>query len=197
MVRAAMAHPRPAAPSQPVPLQAHAHITVDAVIAATAQILLKEGYGAGTTNRVARVVGVSIGSLYQYFSRQGGAHHRCHGAAPDEDRSYQEVAILLPSGISCQASERVRPVAPRDAVAVLVEPTMQRDQAALPNGLGVRERPPRGCRSRLEPRITREFGGSSRRPERGARSRARDYSGFFPPLFAEGKSGFDTLHSAK
>jgi AcrR family transcriptional regulator len=62
-----MAHPRPAAPSRRVPIQARAHVTVDAVIAATAQILLKEGYDACTTNHVARVAGVSIGSLYQYF----------------------------------------------------------------------------------------------------------------------------------
>ena len=50
-----------------MPIQARAQVTVDAVIAATAQILLKEGYDACTTNRVARVAGVSIGSLYQYF----------------------------------------------------------------------------------------------------------------------------------
>lgn len=67
MVHAAMAHPRPAAPSRRVPLQARAHVTVDAMIAATAQILIKEGYDACTTNRVARAAGVSIGSLYQYF----------------------------------------------------------------------------------------------------------------------------------
>ncbi len=36
-------------------------------MAATAQVLLKEGYEACTTNRVAKVAGVSIGSLYQYF----------------------------------------------------------------------------------------------------------------------------------
>jgi hypothetical protein len=39
-----------------------------------------------------------------------------------------------------------------------------------------------------EPRFTREFGGSHGDPE-GARALARDYSGSFPPLFAEGKSG--------
>jgi hypothetical protein len=39
------------APSRRVPLQARAHVTVDAVIAATAQILLEEGYDACTTNR--------------------------------------------------------------------------------------------------------------------------------------------------
>jgi hypothetical protein len=38
---------------------------------------------------------------------------------------------------------------------------------------GQREVPALPCRSRLEPRITRKFGGSMRRPGRSARSRAR------------------------
>ncbi len=62
-----MANRRPTPTSRRVPHQARAHVTVDAVIAATAQILLKDGYDECTTNRVAKVAGVSIGSLYQYF----------------------------------------------------------------------------------------------------------------------------------
>ena len=41
--------------------------TVDALIEATARILVKEGYDRASTNRIAHVAGVSIGSLYQYF----------------------------------------------------------------------------------------------------------------------------------
>lgn len=40
---------------------------VEAIVKATTQVLLKEGYEACTTNRVAEVAGVSIGSVYQYF----------------------------------------------------------------------------------------------------------------------------------
>lgn len=54
-------------PARRVPHQERARATVDALVSATAQVLLKEGYDACTTNRVARVAGVSIGSLYQYF----------------------------------------------------------------------------------------------------------------------------------
>lgn len=50
-----------------MPHQARSRVTVEALVAATARILLEEGYDACTTNRVARVAGVSIGSLYQYF----------------------------------------------------------------------------------------------------------------------------------
>jgi AcrR family transcriptional regulator len=34
---------------------------------ATARILIKEGFGNASTNRIAEVAGVSVGSLYQYF----------------------------------------------------------------------------------------------------------------------------------
>jgi len=40
---------------------------VDALIEATARILVKEGFDKASTNRIAAVAGVSIGSLYQYF----------------------------------------------------------------------------------------------------------------------------------
>ncbi|HEY1749432.1 MAG TPA: TetR/AcrR family transcriptional regulator [Xanthobacteraceae bacterium] len=42
-------------------------MTVDALLEATARILMKEGYDKASTNRIAALAGVSIGSLYQYF----------------------------------------------------------------------------------------------------------------------------------
>lgn len=41
--------------------------TVDALLAATARVLVKEGYDHASTNKIAEAAGVSIGSLYQYF----------------------------------------------------------------------------------------------------------------------------------
>ena len=41
--------------------------TVDAIMRATARILVKEGYEHATTNHISEAAGVSIGSLYQYF----------------------------------------------------------------------------------------------------------------------------------
>lgn len=40
---------------------------VDALLDATARVLVTEGYDRASTNRIAQVTGVSIGSLYQYF----------------------------------------------------------------------------------------------------------------------------------
>jgi AcrR family transcriptional regulator len=55
-------------PSRKAPTQDRAKVTVDAILRATAHILKTEGFSACSTNAVARKAGVSIGSLYQYFS---------------------------------------------------------------------------------------------------------------------------------
>jgi AcrR family transcriptional regulator len=47
--------------------QERSRATVDALIEATARILVKEGFDKASTNRIAEVAGVSVGSLYQYF----------------------------------------------------------------------------------------------------------------------------------
>ena len=47
--------------------QPRAKATVDALLEATAHILVKDGYDHASTNRIAAIAGVSIGSLYQYF----------------------------------------------------------------------------------------------------------------------------------
>jgi AcrR family transcriptional regulator len=47
--------------------QDRSRATVDALVEATARILVKEGYEKASTNRIAEAAGVSVGSLYQYF----------------------------------------------------------------------------------------------------------------------------------
>lgn len=47
--------------------QARSRATVDALIEATARILVHDGFEKTSTNRIAEVAGVSVGSLYQYF----------------------------------------------------------------------------------------------------------------------------------
>jgi AcrR family transcriptional regulator len=47
--------------------QRRSRLTVDALIEATARVLIKEGYDRASTNKIAATAGVSIGSLYQYF----------------------------------------------------------------------------------------------------------------------------------
>ncbi|MDP9606197.1 TetR/AcrR family transcriptional regulator [Variovorax sp. NFACC27] len=47
--------------------QERSRATVDALIEATARVLVREGFERASTNRIAAEAGVSIGSLYQYF----------------------------------------------------------------------------------------------------------------------------------
>lgn len=49
------------------PEQERSRALVEAIVEATARVLVHEGIDALTTNRVAQVAGVSVGSLYQYF----------------------------------------------------------------------------------------------------------------------------------
>jgi AcrR family transcriptional regulator len=49
------------------PAQARSKATVEAILEAAARILRREGEDALTTNRIAEVAGVSVGSLYGYF----------------------------------------------------------------------------------------------------------------------------------
>ena len=49
------------------PVQARSAASVEAILQATIQVLLKEGKSKLTTTRVAQRAGVSVGTLYQYF----------------------------------------------------------------------------------------------------------------------------------
>lgn len=57
------------------PRQRRSQATVDAIVEATARVLVEEGYDRASTNRIAKVAGVSIGSLYQYFPSKESLIH--------------------------------------------------------------------------------------------------------------------------
>lgn len=52
------------------PRQARSREKVELILEATVEILDREGLDALTTNRIAEVAGISIGTLYQYFSNK-------------------------------------------------------------------------------------------------------------------------------
>ena len=58
---------RPATKARKNASQERSRATVDTLLAATARVLVKEGYDHASTNKIADAAGVSIGSLYQYF----------------------------------------------------------------------------------------------------------------------------------
>lgn len=61
MPRAPRTRPRRA------PLQARSQATVDVLVEATERELARVGYRKATTNRIAEVAGVSVGTLYHFF----------------------------------------------------------------------------------------------------------------------------------
>jgi AcrR family transcriptional regulator len=58
---------RPATNPRKHAAQQRSRATVDALVEATARILVRDGFDKASTNRIAREAGVSVGSLYQYY----------------------------------------------------------------------------------------------------------------------------------
>lgn len=72
------------------PKQRRARETVEAVLDAVIRILKRDGYRAITTNRIAEVAGVSIGSVYQYFPDKASIFNALHQRHIDQiDRMVQ------------------------------------------------------------------------------------------------------------
>ena len=59
--------PRPRTLPRKKAVQARSQATVEAILGATAKVLVGIGYDRASTNRIAAAAGVSVGSLYQYF----------------------------------------------------------------------------------------------------------------------------------
>jgi AcrR family transcriptional regulator len=60
------------------PTQVRSRLTVDAILDAVVRLLKREGHKAITTNRIAEVAGVSIGSVYQYFPNKRAIFSALH-----------------------------------------------------------------------------------------------------------------------
>ncbi len=69
--------------------QSRSRLTVNALLEAAARILIKEGFDKASTNRIAEVAGVSVGSLYQYFPSKEAI------VAALIDRHRQEIARVV------------------------------------------------------------------------------------------------------
>jgi AcrR family transcriptional regulator len=80
------------------PRQARAQHTVDAIIEAAARILEEQGHAGFTTNAVAEIAGVSIGTLYQYFSDKESLLGSLIGRETARLLEEAEAAALLTAG---------------------------------------------------------------------------------------------------
>lgn len=57
------------------PSQSRSRSTVDALLVATARVLVRRGFAGTTTNHIATVAGVSVGTLYEYFPSKDAMVH--------------------------------------------------------------------------------------------------------------------------
>jgi AcrR family transcriptional regulator len=87
---------------------------VDALIEATARILVREGFDKASTNRIAAVAGVSVGSLYQYYPSKEAL------VAAVIVRHNQEIMRIVRGALAEVASQPIEK-AVRRLVAVAVE----------------------------------------------------------------------------
>jgi len=106
------------------PVQARSQATVDAILEATARVLVDSGYDRASTNRIADRAGVSIGSLYQYFPSK----ESLVGALIDR-HSDEMLAVFLRQVAAVKDApihEAVRAVVVATVDSHLVEPKLHR-----------------------------------------------------------------------
>jgi AcrR family transcriptional regulator len=94
--------------------QERSRLTVDALLEATARILMKEGYDRASTNKIAAVAGVSIGSLYQYFPSKEAL------VAGVIDRHTQKLSQVIRNALVRVAARPIE-VAAREFVSVAID----------------------------------------------------------------------------
>jgi AcrR family transcriptional regulator len=104
--------------------QKRSRATVDALIEATAHILVKEGFDKASTNRIAEEAGVSIGSLYQYFPSK----EALVGAVMDRHQQelLQVVRGVLPQVAALPMQQALRKLVSVGIEAHRVDPKLHR-----------------------------------------------------------------------
>ena len=102
-----MANPRmkndESPPSRRQPQQERSRVTVEAVLEAVPRVIKRHGAGAVTTNRIAEVAGVSIGSLYQYFPDKQAIFNALHERHVEDVKHRIERAVTQCASSSIDA----------------------------------------------------------------------------------------------
>jgi len=98
------------------PTQARSRATVEAIVEASARIVVQDGYAALSTNRIAEVAGVSVGTLYQYFRNkeevvQALVERQSHAMIDAFSRALADLITLAPEELD-------------DGVAALLDATL-------------------------------------------------------------------------
>jgi AcrR family transcriptional regulator len=89
------------------PSQERSAVTHSAILTATRRVLIEEGYDGLTTTRVAKVAGVSVGTLYQYFPTKDALLATVVDEFLDGMRATILEGISMPSSTLAEAVPRV------------------------------------------------------------------------------------------
>ena len=94
--------------------QERSRLTVNAIVEATTRVLIKDGYDRASTNKIAAVAGVSIGSLYQYFPSKEAL------VAVVSERHSREVLQLMRNALAKVAARPIE-VAAHEFVSAAID----------------------------------------------------------------------------
>lgn len=97
---------RPSLKPRKSPHQERAVATVEAILQASAYILIKGGYSALTTNRIAEKAGVNIASLYQYFPNKQAIFVELCRRHVEEVRTLSATILEQPGGSESARTRR-------------------------------------------------------------------------------------------
>jgi AcrR family transcriptional regulator len=106
--------PRPRTTPRKRPRQTRSKDTVEALLEATARVLVKDGYDRASTNKIAKTAGVSIGSLYQYFPSKEAL------VAALIEQHFDEVIRMITDQLM-EAANKPIPEAVRALVTAIIE----------------------------------------------------------------------------
>ena len=82
------------------PQQSRSQVTVEAILDSVSRVVREQGAKAVTTNRIAETAGVSIGTLYQYFSNKQDIFNALHQRQFRQLAEHVEDALVVSDGSS-------------------------------------------------------------------------------------------------
>ncbi|WP_437960199.1 TetR/AcrR family transcriptional regulator [Sorangium sp. So ce119] len=106
------------------PTQERSRATVEAILQATAYILVREGYARLTTNRVAQRAGVNVASLYQFFPSKEALLAELHRRHVEQGRGAARAVLVAHRGSSLD--RLLRTMVEAGIAAHAVEPELHR-----------------------------------------------------------------------
>ena len=123
------------------PKQRRSRQTVEAVLDAVVRVLKRDGAAAVTTNRIAEVAGVSIGSVYQYFPDKRAIYTALHDRHSDEMSRLVERTLVEHAAASLATLLRALVEAMIEAHAT--DPALHELLREVPHDDGARDLPTR------------------------------------------------------